>query len=137
MLRLPGPHPLRVARSQNSIPLVRYVGEWIYPTVGAHFHGLQPESAELVGAEESGQASGTLTARFRLPPGAATIPWCGWNLAARLDTPAQKFALVTADGATGRMELIPGPAFNLLEVNFSVESRPGTVSQGNFLLIKK
>ena len=49
----------------------------------------------------------------------------------------QSFALVTSNGAKGSVELIPGPAFNLLEVSFTTEDKPGTVRQGNFLLIKK
>jgi hypothetical protein len=35
------------------------------------------------------------------------------------------------------LELIPGPAFNLLEVNFNTGDKPGMIRQGNFLLIKK
>jgi hypothetical protein len=30
-----------------------------------------------------------------------------------------------------------GPAFNLLEVNLTIEPRPGKVQQANFLLVKK
>ena len=36
-------------------------------------------------------------------------------------TPTQKFTLMTSDGTPGTIELIPGPAFNLLEVNFQTD----------------
>jgi hypothetical protein len=120
------------------VPLVRYVGEWIYPTVGAHYHGMQPESAELAVREENGQGSGTLTARFRLPAGSTDNPVVRFEFVGAFGSSrAQKFAITTAGGATGTLELIPGPAFNLLEVNFSTEDKPCMIRQGNFLLIKK
>jgi hypothetical protein len=130
--------PAPVARSVPSVPLMRYVGEWTYPTVGAHYHGMPPESAELVVREESGQGSGTLTARFRLPAGSRDNPVVRFDFAGPfVSSRVQKFAVTTAGGATGTLELIPGPAFNLLEVNFSTEDKPGMIRQGNFLLIKK
>ncbi len=130
--------PAPAARPMPPVPLVRYVGEWTYPTVGAHFHGMQPESAELVVREENGGASGTLTARFRLPAGSADNPVVRFDFAGPFGSArAQKFAATTAGGAAGTLELIPGPAFNLLEVNFSTEDKPGTIRQGNFLLIKR
>ncbi len=127
-----------VARPVPPVPLVRYVGEWIYPTLGAHYHGMQPESAELAVREENGQGSGTLTARFRLPAGSTDNPVVRFNFAGPFGSARpQKFVVTTAAGATGTLELIPGPAFNLLEVNFSTEDKPGAIRQGNFLLIKK
>ena len=50
---------------------------------------------------------------------------------------AQKFVVTTSYGARGLIELIPGPAFNLLEVNFSTYDKPGMVRAGNFLLVKR
>jgi hypothetical protein len=120
------------------LPLVRYVGAWTYPTMGAHYYGLQPASADLVVREENGQVSGTLTARFRLPPGSTDNPAVRFDFAGTFGSArAQKFALTAASGATGTLELIPGPAFNLLEVNFNIGNKPGMIRQGNFLLIKK
>ena len=49
----------------------------------------------------------------------------------------QTFALETAEGLKGKIELIPGPAFNLLEVVFETDPKPGKVRQGNFILVKK
>jgi len=132
------PTPASVTRPVPPVPLVRYVGEWIYPTVGAHYHGMQPESAELVVRAENGQGSGTLTARFRLPAGSTDNPVVHFDFAGAFGSSrAQKFVVTTAAGATGTLELIPGPAFNLLEVNFSTEDKPGMIRLGNFLLIKK
>jgi hypothetical protein len=106
--------------------------------MGAHYHGTQPESADLVVREENGQASGTLTARFRLPAGSADNPVVRFDFAGAFGgTRAQRFSITNASGATGTLELIPGPAFNLLEVNFNTGDKPGMIRQGNFLLIKK
>ena len=132
------PAPAPAARPVPPLPLVRYVGEWTYPTVGAHYHGMQPESADLVVREENGQASGTLTARFRLPPGSTDNPVVRFDFAGAFGSArAQKFAVAAASGVTGTLELIPGPAFNLLEVNFNIGDTPRMIHQGNFLLIKK
>jgi hypothetical protein len=126
------------ARSTPPVPLARYVGAWTYPTLGAHYHGAQPESADLVVREQNGQASGSLSARFRLPPGSTENPLVRFDFSGTFgSTRAQRFAVTTASGATGTLELIPGPAFNLLEVNFSIADKPGTIHQGNFLLIKQ
>ena len=130
--------PAPAAHLAPPLPLVRYVGAWTYPTMGAHYHGLQPASAELVVREENGQASGTLTARFRLPPGSTDNPAVRFDFAGTFGSArAQKFALTAASEVTGTLELIPGPAFNLLEVNFNIDDKPGMIRQGNFLLIKK
>lgn len=130
--------PARAAGPVPPVPLARYVGAWTYPTLGAHYHGMQPESADLVVREENGQASGTLTARFRLPSGSTDNPVVRFDFAGAFgNARAQRFALTTAGGAMGTLELIPGPAFNLLEVNFSTADKPGMIRKGNFLLIKK
>ena len=132
------PVPAPAARPVTPVPLVRYVGAWTYPTAGAHYHGMQPESADLVVREENGQAAGTLTARFRLPAGSTDNPVVRFDFAGAFgNSRAQKFTATASGGATGTLELIPGPAFNLLEVNFNMGDRPGMIHQGNFLLIKK
>lgn len=130
--------PAPAARLATPVPLARYVGAWTYPTVGAHYHGMQPESADLVVREENGQASGSLAARFRLPAGSTDNPVVRFDFAgAFANSMMQKFVVTTSSGATGTLELIPGPAFNLLEVNFTTSDQPGMIRQGNFLLIKK
>ena len=132
------PVPASVARPVPPVPLVRYVGAWTYPTVGAHYHGIQPQSADLVVREDNGQASGTLTARFRLPAGSTDNPVVRFDFAGAFqNSRGQRFAITTGGGGTGTLELIPGPAFNLLEVNFNIGDTPGMIRQGNFLLIKQ
>jgi hypothetical protein len=130
--------PAPAARAVPPVPLVRYVGAWTYPTLAAHYHGMQPESADLVVREQNGQASGTLSARFRLPAGSADNPVVRFDFTGAFGSSrVQRFAITTSSGLTGTLELIPGPAFNLLEVNFHIDDKPGTIHQGNFLLIKQ
>jgi hypothetical protein len=125
-------------RNVPPVPLSRYVGVWTYPTVGAHFHGAQPLSADLVVREENGRAAGTLSARFKLPPGNTGDPVVQFDFEGTLQSSRnQTFAVTTNGGTTGTLELIPGPAFNLLEVNFTTDEKPGTIRQANFLLVKK
>ena len=126
------------ARPTPPAPLVRYVGAWTYPMIGAHYHGAQPESADLVVREENGKVSGSLSARFRLPAGSTDNPVVRFDFTGTFGSSRlQRFAVTTNAGAVGTLELIPGPAFNLLEVNFSTEAKPGTIHQGNFLLIRQ
>lgn len=132
------PPPASPVRATPPVPLSRYLGDWTYPTVGAHYHGAQPESVELVVREENGQASGTLSARFRLPPGIAADPLVKFNFQGAFESSRiQRFVVAASSGAAGIIELIPGPAFNLVEVNFSIDEKPGTIRQANFLLVKK
>lgn len=130
--------PAAVARNVPPVPMSRFLGAWTYPTVGAHFHGAQPLTAELVVREENGRAQGTLSARFKLPPGNTDDPVVQLNFEGAFQSSHdQTFAVTTSDGAKGTLELIPGPAFNLLEVNFSTDEKPGAMRQANFLLVKK
>jgi hypothetical protein len=133
------PARLVPAPSITPLPLLRYTGAWVYPAVNGLYHGPQPEFIDLVVHEDNGRASGTLFGRFRPSPGSPPA-----DLELRFDfsgdfknTRNQTFALETSDGAKGTMELIPGPAFNLLEVNFQTEPRAGKLRQGNFVLVKK
>ncbi len=130
--------PSAVAPAATPAQVARYVGAWTYPKVGGHYHGMQPESADLVVREENGQASGTLTVRFKLPAGSTDSPEVRFDFAGAFgNSRMQKFAVTSGSGAAGTLELIPGPAFNLIEVNFSTEDQPGTIRQGNFLLVKQ
>lgn len=125
-------------RSITPVPLSRYVGAWTYPVRNTLFHGAEPQFVDLVVHEENGQATGTLYARFKLPSGSSGDPTLRFDFAGSFQSArSQSFSLQTSDGAKGTIELIPGPAFNLLEVNFSTEARPGKVRQANFLLVKK
>ncbi len=120
------------------VPLVRYTGAWTYPSTNGLYHGPQPQFIDLGVREENGRASGTLFARFKLPPGTAGDPELRFEFSGEFkNTRTQVFSVVTADGAKGTIELIPGPAFNLLEVNFQTEPRPGKVQRANMVLVKK
>jgi hypothetical protein len=49
----------------------------------------------------------------------------------------QQLTLETTEGAKGIIDLIPGGAFNLLEINFYTDLKPGKIRQGNMVLLKK
>jgi hypothetical protein len=136
------PAPVPRTRSVTALPLSRYVGAWIYPTVGAQFHGAEPGSVDMDVRESNGQAKGTLSVHFMLAANRSADAVVRFEFqGAFQSTRSQSFPLVTASGAKGTVELIPGSAFNLLEVSFTLEERPGdrpgAIHQGNFLLIKK
>ena len=123
--------------SITPLPLIRYTGAWTFPLTNGLYHGPQPEAADLVVHEENGHADGTLFARFKLAsgPGDSVVRF---NFSGEFtNTRTQRFTLETTDGATGAIELIPGTAFNLLEVNFKIDAKPGKVRQGNMVLVKK
>ena len=125
-------------RSITPVPLSRFVGAWTYPVRNTLYYGAEPEFVDLVVHEENGKATGTLYARFKLPSGSAGDPILRFDFAGSFqNTRSQSFNLETSDGAKGTIELIPGPAFNLLEVNFSTDAKPGKVRQANFLLVKR
>jgi hypothetical protein len=124
--------------SVSPVPLVRYVGEWTYPKANGIFHGVQPDSVELEVHEKDGHADGTLEAKFKPSPGGVKDPSIRFTFNGDIAaTPTQKFTLMTSDGTPGTIELIPGPAFNLLEVNFQTDPRANKVRAGNFILLKK
>jgi len=140
----PPPPPVSVSTaaprnaSVSPVPLVRYVGEWTYPKANGIFHGAQPESVELEVREDNGHADGTLEARFKLPYGGVSNPVVQVKFAGDISaSPTQKFSLTTKEGTAGVIELIPGPAFNLLEVNFQTDPQANKIRTGNFILVKK
>lgn len=119
--------------SITPVPLARYVGDWTYPSTNP-FLGAQPQSVALTVQENNGVASGSLVALFKIAGnGDVRFTFSGEFKYTRVQT----FPLQTADGVKGTIELIPGPAFNLLEVNFTMDPAPGRVRQANFVLLKK
>lgn len=119
------------------LPLIRYTGEWQFPANGTYF-GTRPESVEVTVSEDNGRVTGTLNARFALPAGTSAIPVVQITFSGPLtQNRTQTFDARTSDGVTGTLELIPGPAFNLLEVNFQLALLPNRVRHGNFLVLKK
>jgi hypothetical protein len=134
---VPG-RPSIQTRGITPVPLSRYIGEWTYPRLNPLFSGPEPQFAELVVREDNRRAAGTLTVRFKLPPGSSLDPGLHGDFTGTFENVRnQVFSLETNDGGKGKIELIPGPAFNLLEVNLTIEPRPGKVQQANFLLVKK
>ena len=133
------PNPIAPRNTSISpVPLVRYVGEWMYPKVSGVFHGAQPDSVDLEVHEKDGHAGGTIEARFKPSPGSAIAPSIKFRFEGDIAaTPTQKFTLTTSEGTPGMIELIPGPAFNLLEVNFQIDPPANKISSGNFILVKK
>lgn len=129
------PAPRQPAVPITPLPLARYTGPWTFPAINGLFHGPQPELVELMVTENNGRAEGTLVARFK---GTGGDPVLRFNFSGEFKNMRnQTFNLETTDGAKGTIELIPGPAFNLLEINFQTEPRPGKVQQGNVVLVKK
>jgi hypothetical protein len=134
----PSPETAPRAPSITPIPLIRYTGAWTYQQSNGMYHGLQPEAIEFDCAEDNGHASGTLAARFKLPGGSTDDPVVRLTFSGDFSNHRnQVFELQTPEGAKGRIELIPGTAFNLLEINFLIEAGPGKIRQGNAVLIKK
>lgn len=131
-------NPIPAPPTVTPVPLARYVGAWTYPPANGLYHGAQPEFFDVLVTEENGRATGSAFARFKLPPGSTGDPILRFDFKGEFQASRrQVFNLVTADGAKGTIELIPGPAFNLLEVNFQTEPKPGKVRQADVVLVKK
>jgi len=135
-LNLPPPRPASTSPATPAI--ARYAGQWFFPATGGLYHGSQPETVDLTVREDNGHASGFLLARFRVPQGSNQDPVIRFEFSGDFtNARSQVFGLETNAGAKGTIELIPGTAFNLLEVNFVTDALAGKVRQGNFLLIRK
>jgi hypothetical protein len=120
------------------LPLARYTGAWTWPAANGLFHGAQPEFIDVVVHEENGRATGSGFARFKLPEGSKGDPLLRFDFTGDFKpTRNQILNLVTSDGTKGTIELIPGPAFNLLEVNIQTEPKEGKIRQADVVLVKK
>ena len=101
-------------------------------------HGPEPEVVDVTVQEENGHATGTFSARFKLPPGSAADAALRFQFSGDLSaTRNQRFTLQTSDGAMGSIDLIPGGPFNVLEVNFTTDAKAGKINQGDVLLVKQ
>ena len=130
-------NPIPAPPTITPLPLSRYIGAWTFPVKGL-YHGAEPEFIDVLVHEENGHVKGTAFARFKLPPGNTGDPVLRFDFSGDFQSKRnQVFDLVTTDGAKGTIELIPGAAFNLLEVNFQTESRPGKIRQADIVLVKK
>ena len=82
--------------------------------------------------------SGSFQVKFRLPPGSTVDPIVEFSFAGPYQSAhTQSFPFTMADGAKGTFEMIPATTFNLLEVSFSTDERPGKINRGNFFIIRK
>lgn len=130
-------NPIPAPPTITPVPLSRYVGAWTYPAKGL-YHGAEPEFIDVLVHEENGHVKGTAFARFKLPAGNTGDPVLRFDFFGDFQAKRnQVFDLVTTDGAKGTIELIPGSAFNLLEVNFQTEAKPGKIRQADIVLVKK
>lgn len=129
-------NPIAAPATVTPLPLARYTGSWAFPQSNGLFHGSRPQSIDLLVNDENGHVNGTVVARFVVAAGhdpALRLSFSGeWQA-----TRNQVFSLVTSDGTKGRLELIPGAAFNLIEVNFETDADAGKVTQADAVLVKK
>ena len=134
----PDDGPINVAPSITPVPLVRYTGDWVFGPGGAS-HGAKPESVDLVVRENNGHCDGHFTARFILPAAGVTDPVLRFEFSGDFkNTRNQQFVLQTSDGSAGTIDLIPGAAFNLLEINVQIPgAKAGKIRAANIVLIKK
>jgi hypothetical protein len=120
------------------VPLIRYTGTWSFPATAGVFTGIKPEFVDLAVHEENGQLKGSFYGRFTLPPGSKNDPVLRFDMSGPVTSSRiQKLTLETTEGAKGVIDLIPGGAFNLLEINFYTDPKPGKIRQGNMVLLKK
>jgi hypothetical protein len=128
----------RTIPSVTQLPLARYTGDWVFPTGGLSFGG-KPEFVDLVVRETNGHCDGRMLAKFILPPGSTGDPLVRFEFSGEFtNSKAQKFDLQTSDGTKGTIELIPGAAFNLLEINVQIpDAKQGKIRKANVVLVKK
>jgi hypothetical protein len=120
------------------VPLIRYSGTWSFPATAGLFTGTKPEFVDLAVHEENGQWKGSFYGRFTLPPGSKNDPVLRFDMSGPVTSSrTQQLKLETTDGAKGIIDLIPGGAFNLLEINFYTDPKAGKIQQGNMVLLKK
>lgn len=130
------PAPVASNRVVPAVPISRYTGSWSFLPGISTYHGLVPISYDLTVREEGGQFVGTVTARFIVNGNAdpdVRFDFSGPMQAQRF----QVFPLKTAEGAKGTVELIPGNAFNLIEVNYTLDGAPGKVREADVILVKR
>lgn len=138
----PNPTPVAPATAPAEgvppVPLIRYTGTWSFPATAGLFSGPKPEFVDVAVHEDNGQLKGSFYGRFSLPPGSRNDPVLRFDMIGPITSSrTQKLNLETTEGAKGTIELIPGGAFNLLEINFRIDPKPGKVTQADMILLKK
>jgi hypothetical protein len=132
----PGPATISSAQGVPPLPLLRYIGTWSFPPTSSAFTGVKPEFVDLAVHQENGQVTGSFYGRF--VTAGKSDPVLRFDFSGPLTpTRIQRFDLETAEGAKGFIELIPGGAINLLEINFHTDPKPGKLQQGDLVLLKR
>ena len=128
--------PATSGRVPAGVLISRYTGSWTFLPGVSTYHGMPPISCDVTVREEGGQIVGKLDASFivagKVDPN-IRFDFSGPLQAGRY----QAFALKTAEGVQGKVELIPGNAFNLLEVNYVLDGAPGKVREADVILVKR
>jgi hypothetical protein len=134
----PVSRPPAASEGVPPVPLARYTGTWSFPATAGLFSGPKPEFVDVAVHEDNGQLKGSFYGRFSLPPGSRNDPVLRFDMIGPITSSrTQKLSLETTEGAKGTIELIPGGAFNLLEINFHIDQKPGRVDQADIVLLKK
>jgi len=121
---------------QPPVPLARYTGSWGYAQGISNYYGELPTMFDVIVKVDGGQMQGIVSATFVV--GRNRDPAVRFTFNGPLQaTPNQVFSLKMNDGTTGTVELIPGPAFNLLEVKFNLDGAPKKVGTSDVTLLKK
>ncbi len=121
---------------QPPVPLARYTGSWGWTQGVSTYSGEPPTMFDVIVKVDNGQVQGMVSAAFIV--GRTREPSVRFTFNGPLQaTRNQVFSLKTNDGITGTVELIPGPAFNLLEVKFNLDAAPRKVSTSDVTLLKK
>ncbi len=132
----PVPAVVTSGRTAPAVPISRYTGSWTFLPGVSTYHGLAPLSFDAVVREEGGQLIGTVNAQF-IVTGKAD-PSVRLSFSGPLQTRRmQTFPLKTAEGVPGSLDLIPGNAFNLLEVNYTLEGASAKVHESDVILVKR
>jgi hypothetical protein len=126
-----------IARPSNvptgALALPRYAGSWAYTPIGtapSQFFGPVPKSVTLTVTEADGKLVGTLQATFTKASYSLDVQFGDTMQPARV----QRFATESPVGPA-IVELIPGPAFNLLELNVRAEQLSDPLV--NVMLVKQ
>lgn len=128
--------PAAAGTVQPPVPLARYTGSWGWLQGVSNYYGEPPTMFDVIVKIDNGQVQGMVSAAFLV--GRSREPSVRFTFNGPLQaTRNQIFSLKMSDGTTGTVELIPGPAFNLLEVKFNLDAAPKKVSTSDVTLLKK
>lgn len=121
---------------QPPVPLARYTGSWGFAQGISTYSGSQPTMFDVIVKIDAGQVQGMLSAAFTVARSLDPTVKFAFNGPLQA-TRNQVFSLKMSDGSMGTVELIPGPAFNLLEVKFNLDAAPRRITTSDVTLLKK